>query len=42
MDKDEPHCQVVIETHYNPTVDAKATDHWHERSYVFNNFVTGL
>jgi hypothetical protein len=42
IEKDEPHRQIMIATHYSPTIDSRANDPQHEGSSVSSNFVTDL
>lgn len=42
IERDEPHRQVFIATHYSPTTDARASDSRHAGSSVSSNFVTDL
>ncbi|EOA83483.1 hypothetical protein ACJQWK_00341 [Exserohilum turcicum] len=42
IEEHEPHRQIVIATHYSPTVDPRANDPRHEGSSVSSNFVTDL
>jgi predicted phosphodiesterase len=42
MENNEPHRQLVVATHYSPTIDSRASDPRHEGSSVSSNFVTDL
>ncbi|KAH7348138.1 hypothetical protein BKA66DRAFT_516749 [Pyrenochaeta sp. MPI-SDFR-AT-0127] len=42
IEEDEPHRQIMVATHYSPTIDPKANDPQHEGSPVSSNFVTDL
>ncbi|KAH8707626.1 hypothetical protein GQ44DRAFT_691291 [Phaeosphaeriaceae sp. PMI808] len=42
IEKDEPHRQIMIATHYSPTIDPRANDPQHEGNSVSSNFVTDL
>jgi len=42
IERDEPHRQVIIATHYSPTIDPRANDPRHDGSSVSSNFVTDL
>lgn len=42
IEENEPHRQIIVATHYSPTMDSKANDPRHEGSSVSSNFVTDL
>jgi hypothetical protein len=42
IEKDEPHRQIVVATHYSPTIDPRANNPQHKGSTVSSNFVTDL
>lgn len=42
IERDEPHRQILIATHYSPTIDPRGNDPRHQGSGVSSNFVTDL
>lgn len=42
IEKKEPHRQIIIATHFSPTIDPRANDPQHRGSAVSSNFVTDL